>query len=305
MRDGEENGESPKGGAAGQRHRRRKSKSRDRFVNALIYFVLAAFSLICILPLIGIIIQSSRCTGGTDCTAGMISSHWGWDNYVRLFRETMFLRWYGNTFLVGLVTAIAQTAIQLAVGYVFSRFRFRGRKLLMGLLVVLSMVPAGFSRIAVNGLLHSWDLTGANAPYGAIVVYAANAGLGFSIAKGYFDSIDRSVGESAQMDGATQLQIFVKIFLPTAKPIIVYTLLTGFMLPWSDFSFVDAILPGYMVADGLQWILTSPIKDSFSTFCAGSVVVSVPIVILFLLLQKYYILGESIRTQGKHWQRNE
>lgn len=153
--------------------------------------------------------------------------------------------------------------------------------------------------VVVNSWLREWNLTGANAPYGSILIYMANSGLGYAVVKGYFDTIDRSITEAALVDGATQLQIFLKIFLPLAKPIIVYTLLMGFLMPWNDLSMVDAILPGYMVGDGLQWILEAPIEENFELFCAGGVVVSVPIVILFLILQKYYVMGETIRTFGR------
>lgn len=259
-------------------------------ISALLFLL----SLIWSLPVFGIFIESFHCIGGPDGAPA-----WGFDNYVRLFRETLFLRWFGNTLLVGTASAIVQTAFQLAVGYTFSRLRFRRRKFLMGLFLVLGMFPAPMTFVVVNSWLREWNLTGANAPYGSILIYMANSGLGYAVMKGYFDTIDRSITEAALVDGATQLQIFLKIFLPLAKPIIVYTLLMGFLMPWNDLSMVDAILPGYMVGDGLQWILDAPIEENFELFCAGGVVVSVPIVILFLILQKYYAMGETIRTFGR------
>lgn len=277
------------------------SKTKNKIANAATYTVLAVFGLIWILPVIGIFAESFRCTGG-ELSAPAVS-HWGWDNYARLFRETLFLKWFGNTLFVGAVTAIVQTAAQLSVGYVFSRFRFRNRRFLMGLIYVLGLFPAPLALVAVNGILRIWGLTGTRAPIGSIIVYTATSGMGYSIAKGFFDTVDRSVGEAAQVDGATQLQIFRKIYLPIARPIIIYTLLMGFMMPWNDLAIVDAILPGYMVADGLQWVLNGPIRDNFSTFCAGGVVVSVPIMILFLLLGKYYVAGETIRVTGNRHRR--
>lgn len=269
-------------------------KTKNSLVNTAISALLFLLSLIWSLPVFGIFIESFHCIGGPDGAPA-----WGFDNYVRLFRETLFLRWFGNTLLVGTASAIVQTAFQLAVGYTFSRLRFRRRKFLMGLFLVLGMFPAPMTLVVVNSWLREWNLTGANAPYGSILIYMANSGLGYAVVKGYFDTIDRSITEAALVDGATQLQIFLKIFLPLAKPIIVYTLLMGFLMPWNDLSMVDAILPGYMVGDGLQWILDAPIEENFELFCAGGVVVSVPIVILFLILQKYYVMGETIRTFGR------
>ncbi len=253
------------------------------------------FSLIWVLPLAGLVLESFRCGGG----AGALPRHWGLDNYVRLFRETLFLRWLGNTLLVGSVTAVVQTVFQLSVGYVLSRFRFKGRNFLVYLLILLSMLPGTLTLFIVNGWLREWNLTGANAPFGAIVYYAAGSATGYAVVKGYYDAVDRSIEEAAQVDGATQFQIFYKIFLPVGKPVIIYTMLMGFLLPWSNFAVVDAVLPGYTVADGLIWVFGSSLEDSFETFCARGVVISVPIVILCLLLQKYYIAGETIRALGK------
>lgn len=277
--------------------RHKAGKIKNRIANAAIYVVLSVISLIWILPVAGIVIESFYCSGGDPAvgTAG----RWGFDNYVRLFRETLFLKWFGNTLLIGAVTAIVQTAFRLSVGYVLSRFRFKGRRFLMNLIFIVGMFPSVLTLVAVNGWMKLWGLTGVNAPYGAILYYAANSGMGYFVAKGFFDSIDRSVTEAAEVDGATQMQIFFKIFLPTAKPIVIYTLFTGFLMPWSNFSVVDTVLPGYTVADGLQWILTAPIQDSIPTFCAGGVVISVPIVILFMVLLKYYVAGETIRVTGK------
>lgn len=284
--------------------RRMPKRRKDRIANAVIYFVLAVTGLIWVLPLIGMLIESFYCEAA-ESAVGMLQSHWGFDNYARLFGETLFFKWFGNTLLIGVVTAILQTAVQLAVGYTFSRFRFKGRKFLMSLIAVIGMFPASMTLIVVNDWLRSWNLTGANAPYGAMIVYAASSGMGYGIAKGFFDSVDRSVSEAALVDGASQFCIFYKIFLPTAKPIVIYTLMMGFMLPWSDLSAVDAILPGYTIADGLQWILDGSAQDSFATFCAGGVVVSAPIMVLFFLLQKYYLAGETIRFVGKPLRREQ
>ncbi len=218
------------------------------------------------------------------------------DNYIRLLRETLFVRWFFNTLFVGLVTAAVQTAFQLSVGYVLSRFRFPHRRFLMSLIFVLGLVPSSFLYLGLGFLLKEWHLTGENAPLGSIIVYAASSGMGYVVAKKYFDTFSRSLGEAAQVDGASELQIFFKIFLPLAKPVILYTLLMGFLLPWNTFSVTEPTPNGYLVADGLTETLDSSLSDSFPTFCAGGVLVSLPIVTLFLLLQKYYVFGETLRN---------
>lgn len=128
--------------------RHKPGKIKNRIANAAIYVVLSVISLIWILPVAGIVIESFYCGG--DPAVGA-AGRWGFDNYVRLFRETLFLKWFGNTLLIGGVTAIVQTAAQLSVGYVLSRFRFKGRRLLMNLIFLLGMFPSVLTLVAVNG----------------------------------------------------------------------------------------------------------------------------------------------------------
>lgn len=265
-------------------------RTKEKFIDAAIQCAIPLICLIWVLPMVVLIAESFR--GGS--VGGMTSIFRGFGNYVRLFRETAFLKWFGKTFLVGIAVAVVQTVFQLQVGYALSRFRFCGRKFLMEFLFVLGACPGFVTVIAVNILLHGLNSSVADAPYGAIFVYAASSGAGYSVAKSFFDTVDRSVIEAAQIDGASHLQIFLKIFLPIARPIILYTLLMGFMMPWSDLSVADAVLPGTL-GEGARQVAE---QDVFALFCAGGVVVSVPIVILFLLLQKYYVLGETVRTTG-------
>lgn len=194
------------------------------------------------------------------------------------------------------MTAVVQTVFQLSVGYALSRFRFRGRRFLMSLLFVLGMIPAAFLYFAVGIILKELHLTGANAPLGSVLVYSANSCMGYAVAKKHFDTFDRSIGEAAQMDGASEGQIFFRIFLPLAKPVVIYTLLMGFLLPWDAFSVAYPMTEGYFVADGLTETLNSSVPNAFQTFCAGGVIVSVPIALLFFLLQKYFVFGETLRN---------
>lgn len=270
-------------------------KTKNRITNTVIHIVLAVMCLVWILPFIGIVLESFRCES-TGLAGYLIPKQWGFDNYVRLFKETQFPRWFGNTLMMGCVTAIVQTAFQLATAYVLSRFRFKGRKLLMNLILVFGMFPGFLTLILLYTWMHDWNLTDANAPYGLMIIYCASSGMGYYIAKGFFDTISKSLDEAARVDGATRMQIFFKLILPLSKPIVIYTLLMGFMAPWGDFVMATFMAnnasAGYNVAAGLQWLITDSMKnDYYTTFCAGGVVVAVPITILFLLLQKYYVAG--------------
>ena len=270
-------------------------KTKTKVSNTIIHIVLAVMCFVWILPFIGIVLESFRCES-TGLAGYLIPKQWGFDNYVRLFNDTLFPKWFGNTLLMGCVTAVVQTVFQLAVAYVLSRFRFKGRKFLMNLILVFGMFPGFLTLILLYTWMYDWHLTDANAPYGLILIYVASSGMGYYIAKGFFDTISKSLDEAARVDGASRMQIFFKIILPLSKPIVIYTILMGFMAPWGDFVMATFMAnnssAGYNVAAGLQWLLTDSMKyDYYTTFCAGGVVVAVPITILFLLLQKYYVAG--------------
>ena len=285
--------EASYGEEPGKKHISQKAKSRT--ATAVIYVVLAVMCFVWILPFIGIVLESFR-VESTGPVGYIFPQVWGFDNYVRLFRETPFLKWFLNTLLMGAVTAVVQTIFVLAVCYALSRHRFKGRKFLMNLMLVFGMFPGFLTLILLYTWMHDWNLTDSNAPYGLILIYTASSGMGYYIAKGFFDTISHSLDEAARVDGATRFQIFYKIIMPLSKPIIIYTVLMAFMGPWGDFVMATFMAngssAGYNAAAGLQWLLTDSMKnDYYTTFCAGGVVVAVPITILFLLLQKYYVAG--------------
>ena len=166
----------------------------------------------------------------------------------------------------------------------------------MNIALVLGMFPGFMSMIAVYYILKGIGIS--QSLTALILVYSGGAGLTFYIAKGFFDTIPRSLDESALIDGATRFQIFSKIILPLSKPIIVYTVLTTFMAPWMDYIFASVIMGdnynNYTVAIGLAKMLDRRFINSFYTqFAAGSVLISIPIAVLFVIMQKYYVSGIS------------
>jgi len=207
-----------------------------------------------------------------------------------------YIRWYGNTLIIALFTAVLQTIIVLSVSYAFSRIRFKGRKLMMNIILVLGMFPGFLTMITLYFLLKQLGLTKDGAVPGLILIYIASSGMGYYISKGFFDTIPKSLDESARIDGATRFQVFRKIIMPLAKPIVIYTVLMAFMAPWGDFVFASLIAfrskANFNSAVGLyQWINTNDYQGYFTRFCAGGVLVALPITILFLALQKYYVEG--------------
>jgi arabinogalactan oligomer/maltooligosaccharide transport system permease protein len=223
---------------------------------------------------------------------------WTLDNYKRLFTETDFPRWYGNTLLIALVSCAITTLFVLAVSYAFSRIRFPARKPLMNIMLILGMFPGFMSMSAVYFLLKILLPGNYQSHASLIIVYSAGAALSYYIAKGFFDTVPKSLDEAARMDGATRAQIFRRIILPLSKPIIIYTILISFISPWCDYIFVSYILSGvpdagmYTVSLGMfRWLEREMIQQYFTTFCAAAVVVAVPITLLFMWLQKYYVQG--------------
>jgi len=269
-------------------------KASRTLANTLIYALLIAISIIWLIPFFCILLQSFR-VESTWQVGYVLPKTWGFDNYVNLF-STDFPRWYINTFVTAVCTALLQTVIVLCMSYTLSRFRFKMRGPLMRFMLILGMFPGMLSMIILYRVLKDLGLTQANATPGLILVYVASSGMGYYVSKGFFDTIPKSLDEAARVDGATRFQVLKKIILPLSKPIVIYTVLTAFMGPWGDFVFARYISfgasAGMNVAVGLyNWLTPDQINNNYTMFCAGGVLVAIPVTLLFLFLQKYYVEG--------------
>ena len=272
------------------------SKSgKERTVRAIIYIFLTLLCVIWLIPFIYLKFQAFR-GESTSMVTYIIPKEWSFKNFVFLTEKTNFWSWYLNTFIIALFNAVLQTVIVLCVAYALSRMRFKGRKLLMNLMLVLGMFPGFLSMIATYFILKLFGLTSENSVPGLILVYAASSGMGYYIAKGFFDTIPKSLDEAARIDGASRARVFFRIIMPMAKPIIIYTIMMAFIAPWGDFMYASLITFGheeaYNVAVGLyKWLDKEHISNYFTVFCAGGLLVSLPITALFMSLQKYYVEG--------------
>ena len=273
------------------------SLSKKRTIgNVVSYILLGLISIIWITPFIFLVFQSFR-TESTGIVNYVIPHKFGFDNYIYLFSaETNFLQWYFNTFIIALFVCVLQTAMQFMMSYTLSRFRFKLRKPLMNIMLVLGMFPGFLTMIVLYQVLKSIGLTGDNAVPGLILVSVASSGMGYYVSKGFLDTLPKSLDEAALVDGATRMQIFFKVILPLCKPILIYTVLTAFMGPWGDYIFASVIAigseSGLNVAAGLYtWLDASVISSEFTHFCAGGVIVAIPVMVLFMFLQKYYVEG--------------
>ena len=219
-------------------------------------------------------------------------------NYKKLFHEdtvAQFPSWFMNTLIIAVFTCIISSLFVLMVAYATSCLRFKGRKALMNISVILNLFPGFLSMIAVYFILKSFNLT--NSHIGLILVYSGSSGLGYLVAKGFFDTVPVALSEAAKIEGATRFQVFYKVVLPLSKPIIVYTVINSFLMPWMVFIYAKLILNSGVSSDwtvsiGLfNMLKRTLINNYFAEFCAGGVIVAIPISILFVIMQKFYVEG--------------
>lgn len=268
---------------------------KKRLNLTFVYILLVVLSIIWLFPIVWVVLTSFR-GEGTAYVSYFIPKTWTFANYAKLFTQNTFPfgRWFMNTFIVAIFSCIISTFITVAMAYSLSRIKFKLRNGFLKLALVLNMFPGFMSMIAVYYILKALNLD--QTLTALVLVYSSGAALGFYIAKGFFDTIPYSLDESAMIDGATRKDIFFKITLPLSKPIIVYTALMAFISPWMDFIFAKVILGDatskYTVAIGLFSMLQQDtINEWFMSFTAGSVIIAIPITLLFMFMQKYYVEG--------------
>ena len=282
-----------------------KSVKASRITSTIFsYIALIFLSVLWLYPILWIILTAFRVEYRDGNLVSTVVGHYfpksfGIENFKILFENAdgnnPFIQWFINTMIVSIFTFFLSTLLTLSVAYVMSKIKFRARKKFLGIAIILGLFPGFMSMIAIYYILKSINLTGTL--YALILVYSAGAGLGFYVAKGFFDIVPNSLMESARLDGATNSQIFSKIILPLSKPIIIYTALLSFTGPWMDFIFAKVILGTnremYTVSVGLYEMMYGEQVSSsrFTVFAAGSVIVAIPIVTLFLSMQKYYVEG--------------
>lgn len=290
-------------------------KAKRLRLSILMHVVLAVLAVIWLFPVVWMVLTAFReeyNSGGGFVgivSGSYIPQGFGFENFRRLlfgnpdsaqYSTGWFPRWFLNTLIISIFTFILSTVLTLSVAYVMSKMKFKARKPFLNIALILGLFPGFMSIIAIYHILQTFGLLNsyAGSMLALVLCYSGGAGLGFYVAKGFFDIIPDSLIESAKLDGATNLQIFAKIVLPLSKPIIVYTALTSFLGPWTDFVFAKAILgpqnqDRFTVSVGLYSMMNGQFSDGnlFTTFIAGCLLVSVPIVTLFLSMQKYYVSG--------------
>ena len=282
-------------------------RAKRMITNTASHVLLAVLSLIWVLPIFYVVLTSFRKEGGTY-KSYIWPKAFTLDNYKNLITghsNIDFTRWFLNTFIIAILSTILAAFFVLCVSYCMSRLRFKMRKPFMNVALILGMFPGFMSMIAVYYILKGLGLleTGLLKQLALVLVYSGGAGLGFYMAKGFFDTIPKTIDEAAYIDGASKWDTFIHITIPLSKPIITYTLLTSFMGPWVDYIFAKVIMGNdtkyYTIAIGL-WNMLEPeyIDYYYTQFYAGCVLISIPICILFLLSQRCYVEGVAGAVKG-------
>jgi arabinogalactan oligomer/maltooligosaccharide transport system permease protein len=310
--------------AAKKKH---ESSQRTRRIvsNIVVYVILSVMVVIWLLPVLWIVFQSFNVEVGSAGLSRLVPVEWGFYNYQDLFTNhywdplqgemnsayvffagtsadgAFILGSFFYTLIIAIFSAVIGTLFVLMTSYAFSRLRFKSRKAIMRIILLLGMFPGFLGLIVLYQIFRMMGLLGT--VWSLIIVYSGGAGMGYYICKGFFDTISKQIDEAAMIDGATKFQIFYKVTLPLAKPIIVYQILTAFMGPWAEFITSSYILGGAQnsatgnpttVAVQLQDMLreTDGTRGKYwGQFCAGAVIVAIPTSILFLIMQKNYVGG--------------
>ncbi len=246
-------------------------------------------------PLVWMILRAFD-VNGNIYSQYIFPQEYTFDNFKLLFTDKTYPygTWLKNTLLVAIGSCIISTLLVLMVSYALSRLRFKARKKLMNIALILGMFPGFLGVVILYYLFSQFKL---NNLVGLMLAYSIGAGTGYYIVKGFFDTVPLAIDEAARIDGATKNRIFWQMIIPLSKPIIIYTILTSFISPWCDFIlarvFTVANANYKTIAVGIrEWITANTLKGThFARFCAGGVLIAVPIVILYIIMQKFYVAG--------------
>ena len=257
----------------------------------LIYLNLIVVAIVVIYPILWVLGSAFNEAPGIS-RASVIPERISLANFEKLFTEFNYGRWYLNTLYVAILTMIFSILVHTMTAFVFARFDFKGRKVGLLTIMVLQMFPSFMSLIALYMIAYSLGML--NNLHMLVIVYVTG-GIPANIwlVRGYMLNIPRSMDEAASIDGVTKLQLFWKIIMPLSLPIMFFIAITAFMAPWMDY-----MLPRFLInqdekrtlAIGLFELITGSNAD-FAAFCAGAVLVAIPITILYMVFQRFLLQG--------------
>jgi len=260
------------------------------------YLALIVFAVIAVYPILQVVTISLRPSDRLLSTSlEIIPEDATFRNYIDLFTDRPFLLWMWNSVFVSLVVTLTGVVLASMTGYAFSRFNFIGKRIGLLSLLTTQMFPATMLLLPLYIMLIKLGLI--NTYLGVIIIYTATA-LPFTIwtMKGYYDTIPYSLEEAARIDGCNQFQAFYKIILPLAAPALVITALFSFMTAWAEY-----LVAAQILQESTLWTLPLGLKSfesnmstEWGLYGASSIIVTIPVVILFLALSKYLVSGLTL-----------
>ena len=280
-------------------------KKRRILGDVLSYVLLSVLAIIWLIPIVWVFLESFN-KNTKPYPKTFFPTEYTFSNYVKLFTDTSVLNFpkmFMTTFVVACFTCLISVVFVLSVAYCMSRMRFRTRRTFMNIVLILGMFPGIMAVTAIYFILMAMNLTGGSVTIIALIlVYSAGTGAGFYVMKGFMDTIPTSLDEAALLDGCTRFQVFYKIIIPICKPMIVYQAITGFLIPWLDFVMAKVICrtqSNYTVSLGLWLMLQKEyVQNFYARFAAAAVVISIPIAIMFIVMQRFYQESMSGSVKG-------
>ena len=274
-------------------------------VKEIIYYIVGIIlSLIFILPILYMLATSTKGEAAYAESVGSLNMFLpdfanlgvAFDNYKSVLVNYDIWKYALNSFIYAAIVIVLNILINGLAGYAMAKLTFPGKKLLSFMIIFLIVVPVETSIIPLYsivkimlGLKQEMSVIG-------VILPAAISIFNIFLFMQFFQNIPKEYEEAARMDGATTLGVFFKVIMPLSKPIVIYTILMGFMAPWGDFMFASYIIhensAGMSVAVGtFEWLSKTMVNSNYTMFCAAGVIVAIPVTLVFLLLQKYYVEG--------------
>lgn len=270
----------------------KKSVKTAKKIALHIFFIVLCFvTLIPILYALSVSLNGNNSLLSADFS--FIPKSFTFDNYIAVFTQKPVLLWLKNSLIMAVSTVVIALSVSIPAAYAFSRLRFPGRKTILNLLIILNAFPAILSMFAIYKLMSPLGLI--NTKIGLIIVYTGTMAIfGLWNMKGYFDTIPVEIEEAARIDGATEGQIVTRIVMPLARPALLVTAVMVLIYVWNEYIYAITFMTGqenFTLATGLYSLQAGEMSGNWPIFAAASLIVSLPVLIVFLYVQKHMVSG--------------
>ncbi len=271
---------------------KRRAVTGAKTVSLQVFFLALCFvTLIPILYALSVSLNANNSLLSTDFS--FLPKDFTLANYKAVFTDKPVLTWFKNSVFIAICTVTIALGVSIPAAYAFSRMRFRGRKTLLNLLILLNAFPSLLSMFAIYKLMNPLGLI--DTRLGLIIIYTGTmAVFGLWNMKGYFDTIPYDIEEAARIDGASEMQIIRRIVIPLAKPSIIVTAVMVLIYVWNEYIYAVTFMTGsenFTLATGLYSLQAGEMSGSWPVFAAASLVISLPVLVIFLYVQRHMVSG--------------